>query len=292
MKLLFKFNLIFIALFGGGLYLISHFAYEFLMNNARDQVVQQAALMMQSAKSTRDYTSEELKPLLLKVPDSEVSGFIPQTVPAYSATVTFDRLRKNYPDYEYKEAALNPTNLRDNAADWERDIIISFGNHRDQKEIFGDRDTPTGRMIYFARPIVAKPECLPCHSTPDNAPKSMITTYGPDHGFGWRANDVVAAQIVSVPTSVPIQKADHAFHSLLIYLVAIFVLTVLVIDTALYVIVIRPVGQLSSLADRISKGETDLPELPVSGSDEISAVTASFNRMYVSLQKALRMLNG
>ncbi len=290
MKLLIKFNLIFIALFGGGLLLISHLAYRFLMYNARDQVEQQATLMMESAKSTRDYTSEELKPLLEKDPDSETT-FLPQTVPAYSATVTFERLRKKYSEYQYKEASLNPTNLRDHAADWEADIINFFRNNPDEKQVVAERDTPTGRAIYLAHPIVAKPACLECHSTPDAAPKAMINSYGPDHGFGWKANEVIAAQIVSVPMAVPVQIADHAFRRLLIYLVAIFVATVLVIDSALYFIVIRPVGQLSGMADRISKGELDLPELAVRGRDEISEVTASFNRMYVSLQKAFKMLN-
>jgi len=290
-KLLVKFNLIFIALFGGGLLAISHLAYQFLMNNARDQVVQQAALMMESAKSTRDYTSEELKPLLQKDPDSETT-FLPQTVPAYSATVTFERLRKTYPQYEYKEASLNPTNLRDHAADWEADIIEDFRNHPEEREIMNERDTPTGRSIYLAHPIVAMPACLECHSTPDMAPKAMINTYGPDHGFGWKPNEVIAAQIVSVPMALPVQIADRAFRKLIIYLISIFIITILVIDTALYFIVIRPVSQLSAMADRISKGDLDLPELPVRGRDEISAVTASFNRMYVSLRKAFRMLNG
>lgn len=70
MKLLFKFNLIFVLLAGTGLVLVAHVAYCFLMENATAQVTQQAELMMESAKATRDYTSEELKPLLAKIPRS------------------------------------------------------------------------------------------------------------------------------------------------------------------------------------------------------------------------------
>ena len=60
----------------------------------------------------------------------------------------------------------------------------------------------------------------------------------------------------------------------------------------LYFIVIRPVRRLSDYADQISKGNTDLPELPVKGGDEIAEVTGSFNRMYRSMAKALRLLEG
>jgi len=291
LKLLFKFNLIFIALFGAGLLLISHLAYQFLANNARNEIVQQAALMMESARATRDYTSRELKPLLLKDPDTETT-FLPQTVPAYSATVTFERLRKTYPEYGYKEAALNPTNLRDRAADWEADVINVFRNHPEQKEIIAERDTPTGRFLYLAHPISADPPCLSCHSVPEAAPDPMIAAYGRNNGFGWKPNEVIAAQIVSVPMALPVKNADLAFRNLVIYFAAIFLLSVAVIDVALYFIVIRPLRKLSKAANLISQGNLEVPELAVKGKDEIAATAASFNRLYLSLKKAAKMLNG
>jgi len=120
----------------------------------------------------------------------------------------------------------------------------------------------------------------------------MIKTYGSTNGFGWSENEVIAAQIVSVPMALPISIADQAYQRLLIYLVAIFVITVVAIDVSLVMIVIRPVQRLAERAERISKGETDLPELPAAGKDEIADVTRSFNRMYVSLAKALKLLEG
>src|SRR5437588_12586397 len=39
-KLLTKFNLVLVVVFGLGIYLISHFAYNFLMEDARRQVLQ------------------------------------------------------------------------------------------------------------------------------------------------------------------------------------------------------------------------------------------------------------
>jgi protein-histidine pros-kinase len=119
----------------------------------------------------------------------------------------------------------------------------------------------------------------------------MIRTYGHENGFGWKLDQVIAAQIVSVPMSVPIQVADAAYRRLILFLVITFLVTITALDTALYLIVIRPLRRVSEAADRISKGETDLPELEVSGNDEISDVTASFNRMHVSLAKALKMLD-
>ena len=118
----------------------------------------------------------------------------------------------------------------------------------------------------------------------------MIRKYGSANGFGWNLDQVVAAQVVSVPMSVPIEVANKAFRHLVLFLIITFVVTIVALDTALYLVVIRPLRTVSDAADRISKGETDLPELAVRGKDEIAGVTESFNRMYVSLVKALKML--
>src|SRR5947209_4722688 len=290
MKLLAKVNLILIVLFGAGLAATEYYWYTFLMRNAREQVLRQADLMMASAMSTRRYTNEEIKPLLERqLQRSNI--FAPQSVPAHAATRTFAFLRAgNYSDYSYREPTLNPTNLADRAVDWEADVINMFRNHPDQTRLTGERDTPTGKSLFVARPIVALRPCLECHSTADVAPKSMIALYGRSNGFGWHPDEIVAANVVSVPMSVPVEHAKKAFRELSIAMVAIFVATLIALDLGLYTFVIRPVRRLSAFADRVSTGETDMPEIPVRGSDEISALTASFNRMYVSLQKALRML--
>lgn len=290
MKLLTKFNLVLLVFFGASGFLIAHLAYQFLMRNARDQVLQQAELMMAGAGSTRDYTSEQIKPLLLKNPEHE-TNFLPQTVPAFAATTIFNSMRKSYPDYSYREATLNPTNLIDRAEDWEADLVRYFADHPGDKKEVGERETPTGLYLYLAKPMIAKQSCLECHSTPDVAPAAMIKTYGPQNGFGWKLDQVIAAQIVSVPMTLPVQVADKAYRSLIFFLVATFLITIAALDAALYLIVIRPLRRVSQSADRISKGETDLPELEVRGRDEIADVTSSFNRMHVSLAKALKMLD-
>lgn len=289
MKLLTKFNLVLLVFFGISGFVISHLAYQFLMQNARAQVLQQAELMMASARSTRDYTSEQIKPLLLKNPEHETI-FLPQTVPAFAATSIFNSIRKSYPEYSYREATLNPTNLIDRAEDWEADLVRYFSEHPDNKKVIGERETPTGRYLYVAKPMMAGASCLECHSTPDVAPAAMIKKYGAQNGFGWNLNQVIAAQIVAVPMDVPIKVADQAYRNLIYFLIGTFLLTIIALDAALYLIVIRPLQQVSQAADRISKGETDVPDLVVKGRDEIADVTSSFHRMRVSLAKALKML--
>jgi protein-histidine pros-kinase len=151
-KLLAKFNILLILLFGAGLLLVSQLSRRFLEANAREQTLQQAKLMISSARSTRDYTEQELDPLLETAPENE-KRFLPQTIPFYAATVTFNHLRKDYPDYTYKEASLNPTNPRDRADQWEADIIEYFRNHTEEKQLVGERQTAMGTSIFLSQPI-------------------------------------------------------------------------------------------------------------------------------------------
>src|SRR5271155_4213673 len=224
LKLLAKFNLMLIVLFGAGLLLVSQLSRGFLEETAREQTLQQAKLMLSSARSTRDYTEQELDPLLETTPES-TKRFLPQSIPFYAATVTFNHLRKDYPDYTYKEAALNPTNPRDRADEWEADIINYFRDHPGKTELVGERQTPTGSSIYLSQPIAASEGCLVCHGSASNAPATEIATYGSSNGFGWKLHEIIGAQIVSVPTEVPLAIAHQAFHTLLLYLSATFVAT-------------------------------------------------------------------
>jgi len=291
MKLLAKFTLVFVIVFGAGGLFASWLSYRFLQADARDQVVQQARLMMETMLSARNYTTQQIKPLLIQEQE-HLRSFLPQTVPAFAATESFNYLRQKYPDYAYKEATLNPTNPRDRATDWEADVINNFRNHPDLREFVGERNTPAGRSLFLAQPIRAGKPCLECHETPQTAPEAMVRRYGASNGFGWKLNETIGAQIVSVPFSVPVQMADRAFVNLMTSLGLIALISLGLLDLLLLFTIVRPVARLSNMADEASLGNLNVPELPVAGQDEISVLAGSFNRMRRSLVSALKMLEG
>lgn len=289
MKLIIKFNLVLIVVFLLGLATAATVSHQLLQRHARDETVQNARLLMESALATRAYTSTQVGPLL----QTQMKySFLPQSVPAYSATEIFNGLRKTFPEYAYKEATLNPTNPRNRANDWESDIVHQFRNASDRTEVVGERDTPAGKAFYIARPIQIKAEaCLYCHSTVDAAPKTLVDKYGPANGFGWKVNEIIGAQIVSVPTEVPIARANRAYRTFMGSLTAVFAFIFVALNLMLWYFVIRPVTRLSHLADQVSQGEgMDAPDFVVTSRDEIGVLTQSFNRMKKSLVEAMKML--
>ncbi len=288
MGLRLKFNLVLLAVFGLGLLASGYLSYTLLERNARDEVSRNAGLMMEAALAIRSYTIEQIRPhlelQLLRV-------FLPQSVPAYAAAETMNTLRKKYADYGYKEATINPTNPRNRAGDWENDVIRIFRDKPDTAELIGERDTPTGRSLYIARPIQIKnPACLTCHTTPDMAPATMVKLYGGANGFGWKLNEVVGAQIVSVPMSLPIQNARRAFLTFMGSLTAVFALAFVALNVMLTRIIVRPVAAMSTAADQVSVGNFAVPEFGETGKDEIAQLRRAFNRMRRSLQAAMKMI--
>jgi hypothetical protein len=296
MKLL-KFNLIFIPFLALCLGTVGYIARDRLLEDAREHVIQNARIIMETMLSSRTYTTKQVAPLLEqknfklqtaisefrkaiteipKAPDptaaKDIKGnakksfllgqqqaldaeqqflasmkgkpdelldeeFHPQSVPAFAATEIFAYLREKFPDYFYKEATLNPTNPRDRATDWESDVVNQFRGDSTRAEFIGTRDSSTGTALFLSRPIrVNNVSCLECHSTPDKAPVEMIKLYGGDNGFSWKLDDIIGAQIVSVPVSVPVRMAENAFRLIVAWLGGAFGGILLIANVAMAIV--------------------------------------------------------
>src|SRR6516225_2429797 len=246
-KLLIFFNLVFIPVLVLSLFGAANIVRGQLRESAEQQVLENSRVMMQTAKASRLYTTKQISPLLdheqsrvdkannsvfeildMQLPaaihkaidsiphpkDKQVvmnvrqqiidnvrqaprklpgSEFLPQSIPFYASTENFNYFRSKYPDYSYKEAALNPTNPRDRTVDWEADVVNIFRNDPARTEVTGHRDTP------------------------EKAPVEMVKIYGTANGFGWKLNDVIGAQIVSVPAKLADAADERALRAILLW---------------------------------------------------------------------------
>jgi len=233
MNLRLKANLVLIALFlafaaGGGWYL-----NKLLKKENNEHVVKQATILMESALAVRSYTVDLIKPQLDPMLDQK---FLPQTVPAFAATETFERFRKKFNNFKYKEAVLDPTNPRDLADEQERAIIGRFVDDPSLKETSGEIFRNLSRFYYVARPIqITNPACLACHDTPDRSPPTMRQIYGDKGGYGWKHNQIVGAQIIVVPAF----EQDAAARDILLTIAALFGVVFLVVMVAVNLLLAR-----------------------------------------------------
>jgi HAMP domain-containing protein len=283
-----KFNLVILAAFAVGFLIAAIVLNRVFIDNAREQVLQNARIMMTAANAIRTYTAEELVPLL---PTERDGKFVPETVPAYAAQKNFKTVQTAFAGFTYREPALNPTNPSDRAQDWEADIIGMFRNDAARHEVVIERDTPLGPTLNLARPIaIHEPSCLTCHSTPAAAPASLAQSYGTANGFGWKLNETIGAQVLSVPMAIPLKLAREAYTTFLVILVCVFAIVCVVLNLLLHYLVIAPVRRVSAMANAVSLGEEGVESYIKPGSDEISSLSVSFNRMRESLKHAMDMI--
>jgi methyl-accepting chemotaxis protein len=283
-----KFNLVILAAFAIGFLVAAVVLNRVFVESARNQVLQNARIMMTAANAIRKYTAQELVPLL---PSERDGKFVPETVPAYAAQRNFKDVQAAFAGFTYREPALNPTNLSDRAQDWEADVIGLFRNEPARQELVVDRDTPVGPTLNLARPIsIGEEACLTCHSTPSAAPAALAKSYGTANGFGWKLNETIGAQIVAVPMAVPLKLAHDAYVTFLIILTVTFAIVFVVLNLLLHYLVIKPVKRVSAMAEAVSLGEENVESYVKPGKDEISMLSVAFNRMRESLKHAMEMI--
>lgn len=193
---------------------------------------------MDTAIAVRKYTTDHVRTHLLK----DETEFHPASVPAFSANTTMKYLETLYPGYAYREVAINPTNLADKARGWEEEIIQNFQADPGKTEYFHVTGQDENKFLHYIKPIrISEESCMQCHSTPDKAPPAMIAKYGDQYGFGWQMGEVVGAQIVTVPMSVPLGESRG---QMVVYITSIFIVCTMffiLLNLMLNKVIITPV---------------------------------------------------
>ncbi|MDJ0772312.1 MAG: DUF3365 domain-containing protein [Mastigocoleus sp. MO_167.B18] len=292
MKIGKKVNIILILVFVSGI-LISGFALsQVLEQKAKNEISSNARDLMHMVNSIRKYTNTQVEPILEpKFDTGEV--FIPQAIPSYSVREVFEIFRsdKKYSNFLYKDATLNPVNLRDKADVFEAKIVNNFKNSSNLKSINGFRNIYGENLFYIARPFKIEDEsCLRCHSTPEKAPRSQITTYGRKNGFGWKLNEIVATQIIYVPAQEIFNNVGRSFYLVIGVLSSVFAFIAIAMNIFLKKIILRRIKNIAKVAEKVSIGDIKA-KFDKQDKDEIGALAESFNRMRYSLEIAVNMLN-
>lgn len=255
------------------------------------ETTSKAELLLSTMLSVRDYTSEQINPLLAPQLKT-VANFLPQTVPSFSAHKVFAKLKQNpnYADFSYKEAAINPTNLKDKADSFETELVTNFRADDTKQRLTGYINSPV-KSFYIAKPIqIKKSSCLVCHSVPEAAPASMINTYGKENGFGWKLNEIIGTQVIYVPSE---ELVHENFTSLLLVLMTIlgaFSIALFAINALISKTIVRPLNRMIKVANEVSQGNMGVDFPLVNSEDEIGTLSKSFIRMKHSLQLSIDML--
>lgn len=289
MGLRFKFNAVLLLSCAVSVGLAMALSVQRVRDSATADIEREIAMLRAKATAVRSYTLHSVEPLLR---DGNDVLFLPETVTSFAARAVFDTFKTEFPDYAYKEAALNPTNPADLPNALERELIEQFRADPDLQRLSAEVDGPAGPALTVAFPLAVRQEgCLQCHSTPEVAPPAMVDLYGSVNGFGWQLGETVGAQFITAPMSLVDQRMREIGMILLVTLGAAFVLVFAMTNIMLSRIVLRPVAQMSRMAEQVSMGDFSQPEYEKPGRDELSTLAESFNRMRRSLERAMDMID-
>lgn len=292
-----RFTLILSGVFLAGIALGGMVYWRALQNRAQEEIATQGLLLIETMNAVRGYTTQNVRPLLADQLAASPE-FISETVPAYSARTVFQNFRDqlDFSTYLYKEAALSPTNPLDAADEFETELLTKLST--DETQLSGFRDLNGERLFYIARPLkIGSDSCLQCHSTPEQAPASLIATYGDKGGFGWELGQVIAVQVIYVPAEEVFSAALSNFTMVMGVFMLTFALVVLMINFLLKRYVIQPVYVLSGLADKISADEnfsTELESMALQSitkrPDELGSLAQVFKKMATDVYERTGML--
>lgn len=264
-------------------------AFYYIQRFKKKELMHEANMVLFAEKSARDYTSNELRPAVMKA----TNKFVMQAESATFVALGQAKLLKKFlPNYIYSEPTLSPLNLKNRANPFQENIIDRFKSNPSLKSDSGYHKFSGISYFYVMKPVVAKQGCMICHGNPNNnspITQAIVKKYGDTHGWHWKVGTVVGALSVFVPTKY-MDKA--ALKNSIIIGVAIFVLPFLAFIVALFFInkvIIKPIHDMTKLAEDVSVGKSN-EDFKVKGNDEIGALAKSFNRLKKSYLKAVQLL--
>jgi protein-histidine pros-kinase len=262
----------------GGFYLL-------LQERGARTAEEQARILLATAVSVRKYTTEHILPELSQLPTDR---FREETVTSFAAQTVFRGTAGN--GYAYHETALNPTNPADRPDGFEVDLLRRFRQDPALTEISGTMDSERERVFYVAHPIrIGDPACLTCHDTPERAPPAMLAKYGTVNGFGWKLNDTVGIQVLTIPVTTQLASTLAVVGFLCAGAVLVFGAAYFALTRAMDAAVVQPLQTLAEAANDASRHGAG-PALPRSGTSELRGLAEAIERLRISLGKALARL--
>ncbi len=201
-----RFSLLLIGIYAVSIPLVVLICFVVLRQNAVREVNITGRLYLATVGAVKHYVSEELRPVFYR----EMPGrFIVQGMSrSFTASRVAAKVQMEMPNYEYKNASLNPTNPMNEADDFEKGIIRRFAGDRTLREWSGFRTRGGVELYSIAKagdPFTA--DCLKCHGNPADAPAEFRERYGDKRGFHARVGDLLDATFVYIPVRVPLAEA-------------------------------------------------------------------------------------
>ena len=289
-----------LTIFLGGIIVSSVVFYSIVLNTVENEMNTRANLLISTMDAVRKYNQDRVTPLLQKQAPEQL---LSETIPSYAVRQVFDifttSYKSHYGEYTYKDAMINPTNIKDKATEEEIKIIDQLT----QQDQLVEKNISQGFLLingqknfYAARPIkITQVSCLSCHSSLEKSPQSLQVLYKQgiyqaNQGFGWELNKVIGTKIIYVPADQVYKNANQRFLLVIGVFTGIFAIAIFLVNLWLKQYVVRPINRITKVAEAVSLGDMDA-NFDKQYNDEVGRLVDAFTRMKTSLEIAIKRLN-
>ena len=207
-------------------------------NATIDAAMKKTEMMLMTNRAISEFVSKEQKTSIQNLkefdeleknyfnPKLQSGSYITKQIHYY---YNLEQERQNHPTHAFKFASTNPLNEENRATTLEEDILHKM-NEKGLKEHKQLIEKDGEHYLYYA--LALEPisqSCLRCHGDPEDAPKSLVETYGTDSGFGYKIGDIVAMNSIYTPVDEELKEGQDLFLHLsgltIFVLSGIFLLT-------------------------------------------------------------------
>jgi methyl-accepting chemotaxis protein len=260
--------------------------YFVLMQDTIRESEEKTAIFFAAMKGSRKYLKDVIRP---KIKENIPDTFLPEgTVGIFMLSSISKFVQNEYPEYIYKISSPNPLNQNNMSNGFEMLTIKKFSDEKiDRWNGFIKKG---GKRFYaVATPVVAEKNCIWCHDRPETANPQMVARYGTTSGYGYKLGDIVGGTFVYVPADVAIRQAMKKLLYFSVGFSIFFLLALVVVDRIIVRSVVKPIEVFVKTAEDVSRGKLDR-EFQVRTNDEMKALANAFNRMTVSIKKAIEIM--
>ncbi len=149
------------------------------------------------------------------------------------------------------------------------------------------RDPDGTRYLHFTAPLWAKTDCLKCHGEPQDAPAGMRERY--DDALGYQEGELRGLLSIRIPMEAVWRQARARWFRELWEQVAVFAVLLVSLGWLLDRLVLRRLGQVQALAERLAGGDYQA-RLEPAGGDEFAGLALGLNAMADAVQRRDRDL--
>jgi len=171
--------------------------YSYQKNRLQEEAFRRTELVMAAVNANRAYIQDVLRPRMYGLLGQD-SFIIEAMSTSYATRVIMEKFKEEMSNITYRRVSINAKNPGFEADGQELEMIQYFNENPEVESWQGIRDVGGERYYVRFSPVHFETSCLHCHGKPEDAPASIIESYGKTKGFYMQTGHVDSVVSVGI----------------------------------------------------------------------------------------------